>query len=73
MTQFEFIIAVEQEQPMTPEQHVEGMAGLIRTNMIRHLQGSWQRSAQSLVDAGIVDQYGNIDQDALDAAVEAMA
>lgn len=72
LSQLEFIMAVEQGDDITPEQHVEGMAELIRTNMIRHLQGSWQRAAQSLVDAGIIDQYGTVDYDKLETAVEAM-
>jgi hypothetical protein len=61
ITQLEFIMAVEDDpDSLSIEEYVDGMAGLIRSNIIHSLQGSWQRAANTLVEADIIDQYGNV-------------
>lgn len=66
-----FIIAAEEApELMEVSEYVEGMAGLIRSGVIYSLQGSWQRAAQAMIDTGVLDHAGNIDQDALDALME---
>lgn len=67
MDPLRFIIAAEEApELMTVDEYVQGMAGLIRSGIIHTLQGSWQRSAQAMIDTGVLDHAGTIDQDALD-------
>lgn len=71
MDQLAFIMAVESDpESLTTEEYVEGMAGMIRTNIAFNLQGSWGRAAMALIEGGIVDRRGNVNQDALDALME---
>ena len=71
MDPLRFIIAAEEApELMTVDEYVAGMAGLIRTGIVWQLQGSWQRAAQSMIDTGVLDMQGNVDQDALDALME---
>lgn len=48
----EFIMRVESEGP--GDDYVEGMRRLVNDGTIYHLQGSWQRAAQSLIDQGLI-------------------
>jgi hypothetical protein len=70
MDQLAFIMAVEEDpSQLSIEEYVEGMAGMIRTNIAFNLQGSWGRAAMHLIEGGIIDRDGNINQDALDAVM----
>lgn len=72
MSQLEFIMAVEQDpSQLSIEEYVEGMAGMIRTNIAFNLQGSWGRAAMALIEGGIVDRRGNVNNDALEVLMEA--
>lgn len=56
-----FIMAVEDDpRSLTIEEYVDGMAEMVRTNVWRNLQGSWQRAAYALMEGGIIDTEGNV-------------
>lgn len=55
-----FIIAAETGD-LSPLEYLEGIGHLIRTGTVWGLQGSWQRAAQSCVQAGFLDRTtGNL-------------
>jgi hypothetical protein len=69
-----FIMAAE-EAPglMDAEEYAEGMVGLIRSNLIHSLQGSWQRIALSMVESGVitrVDGVWQVNHDELERVLE---
>ncbi len=51
-----FIMAVEEEGPMSYGEYVDGMQKLIDSGMVWSLQGTWQRAAQALIAAGTCTQ-----------------
>lgn len=61
MSDLEFIMTVESDlDSLTIEEYVDGMAGLVRSHIAFNLQGSWQRAAVALIEAGIIDRDGNV-------------
>lgn len=61
MSALDFIIAVETDlASLSTEEFMDGMAELIRTGTVFHLQGSWQRAAFSLIDQGFIDRDGAV-------------
>lgn len=70
MSHLEFIIAVETDPAsLSVEDYVNGMSRLVKTHMWVSLQGSWQRAVIALMDGGILDQYGNVNGEALETLV----
>jgi hypothetical protein len=59
------IIAYEDGQ-MTDEQVVGLFSDLVKNGMAWTLQGTYGRMASTLIDRGILDEHGNIDQETLD-------
>lgn len=51
----DFIMAYEGGD-IDEDQIIEGFQHLISTGMIRNLQGSYQRTAQALIDAGYCER-----------------
>lgn len=61
MDTLEFIMTVESDlDSLTVEEYVDGMAEMVKSNVVFNLQGSWQRAAIHLIEAGIIDQYGDV-------------
>lgn len=61
MDMLTFIMTVESDlDSLTIEEYVDGMAEMVRTNLWRNLQGSWQRAAYALMEGGIIDPEGNV-------------
>lgn len=66
-----FIIAAEEApELMDASEYAEGVAGLIQSGIINHLQGSWQRTAMSMIEAGVfsrdLDGKINVDYERLE-------
>jgi DNA primase len=60
MNDLNFIMRLEGDELTSAEEYIDGMAGLIKTGMIRELQGSYQRAAQSLIDQGFITPQGAV-------------
>ena len=56
------IIAYESGE-LSAENTLELFSELVKNGMIYSLQGSYQRQAQSLIEAGYIDNKGNILKD----------
>lgn len=53
-------MAAESGEIETAEEYIDGMAAMIESGVVWHLQGSWQRAAISVIEAGYVDREGNV-------------
>jgi hypothetical protein len=42
------------------EEYLAGMAQMIARGIVWHLQGSWQRAARSLIEAGHISESGEV-------------
>ena len=54
------LITQYEQGDLGPDDTVELFAELIRSQLIYQLQGSYQRTAQNLVDMGYIDPDGNV-------------
>jgi hypothetical protein len=52
--------ALEDEEQLSAEEWVDGVAELVKSGVIVHLQGSWQRCAAKLIELGYIDAQGNV-------------
>jgi hypothetical protein len=56
-----FIMQVEQDpSELTIEEYVDGIAYMVKHNIVQQLQGSWQRAAWPLIEAGIINKWGDV-------------
>jgi hypothetical protein len=39
---------------------VDGIAYMVKHNIVQQLQGSWQRAAWPLIEAGIINKWGDV-------------